>query len=129
MYLYIRLAIILKRMHVNKLIRTNLKKRSLKKLLLDACTKTSFIFNNKFYEQKDVVRTGSPLGPLLVNIIIAELEDNVINEFVDDGTIKFYERFVDDTSEVIKLKDIGCVDQTLNNFHCRLIWKCFTPFL
>ena len=37
----------------DRLIKSNLKKRSLKKLLIDACIKTSFIFNNKIYEQKE----------------------------------------------------------------------------
>ena len=66
--------IILKRVYQDRLIKTNSKKRSLKKLLIDVCTKTSFIFNNKIYEQKDGVSMGSPLGPVLVNIIMAELE-------------------------------------------------------
>ena len=47
--------IILKRVYQDRLIKTNLKKRSLKKLLTDACAKTSFHFNNKIYEQKDGV--------------------------------------------------------------------------
>ena len=42
MYLYMRLTIILKSIHVNKVIQTNLKKRSFKKLFLDLFTKTSF---------------------------------------------------------------------------------------
>lgn len=82
MYLYMRLTIILKSIHVNKVIQTNLKKRSFKKLFLDLFTKTSFIFNSKFYEQKDRVRIGSPLRRVLANIIIAELENSVINKFV-----------------------------------------------
>ena len=40
-------------------ISTNLKKRSLKNLILDTCTKTAFSFNNIIYEQKDGVSMGS----------------------------------------------------------------------
>ena len=36
--------------------------------------KLRFIFNNKIYEQKDDVSMGSLLGPVLANIIMAELE-------------------------------------------------------
>ena len=40
---------------------------------------------------------GGSLGPLLANIIMVELEAKVIRPLIDDGTIKFYTRFVDDT--------------------------------
>ena len=54
----------------------------MKKLLIDACTKTSFIFHNNIYEQKDGVSMGSPLGPVLANIVMTELEEKVIKKFV-----------------------------------------------
>ena len=56
--------IILIRIYNDQTISTNLKKRSLKKLILDACTKTAFSFSNIIYEQKDSVSMGSSLGPL-----------------------------------------------------------------
>ena len=115
--------IALKRVYQDRLMKTNVKKRSLKKLLIDACTKTSFIFNNTIYEQKDGVSIGSPLGPVLANIIMTDLEKNVIKKFVDNGTIKFYGRYVDDTLLVIKPKDIGRIHQALNKFDKNL---CFT---
>ena len=65
-----------KRIYTDKLVSTNLKKRTLKKLILDTCTKTAFSFNNKLYQQKDGVSMGSSLGPVLANIIMTELEDN-----------------------------------------------------
>ena len=104
----------------DRLIKTNLKKRSLKKLLIDACTKTLFIFNNKIYEQKDGVSMGSPLGSVLANIIMTELEEKVIKKFVDNGTIKFYSRYVDDTLLVIKTKNTDGIDQALNKFDKKL---------
>ena len=45
---------------------------------------------------------GPPLGPVLPNVIMTELEEKVIKKFVDDGTVKFYGRHVDDTLSVIK---------------------------
>ena len=56
---------------------------------------------------------GSPLGPVLANIIMTELEEKIIKTFVDDGTIKFYGRYLDDTLLVIKPKDIGRIHQAL----------------
>ena len=46
-----------------------LSKRSLKKLLLDACTKTAFSFNKKLYEPSDGVSMGLTSGPLMANLI------------------------------------------------------------
>ena len=46
-----------------------LSKRSLKKLFLDATTKTAFSFNKKLYEQSDGVSMGLTLGPLMANLI------------------------------------------------------------
>ena len=71
--------IILKRIYIDKVITTNLKKGSVKKLLLDNCTKTAFTFNGVIYKQRDVVYMGSSLGPVLANVIITELEEKVIN--------------------------------------------------
>ena len=106
----------MKRVYQDEIIKTNLKKLSLKKLLVDACTKTSFIYNNNIYEQKDGVSMCSTLGPVLANIIMTELEEKVFKKFVDDGTIKFYGRYVDDTLLVMKPKDIGSIHQVLNKF-------------
>ena len=108
--------IILKRVCQDNPIKTNLKKRSLKKLLIDARTKISFIFNNKIYEQKDGVSTGSPLASVLANIIRTLLEEKLIRKFADDGTIKLNGCYVDDTLLVIKPNDIERVHQALNKF-------------
>ena len=53
--------VILKPIYIDKVISTNLKKRSMKKPLLDTCTKTSFTFYGVTYEQKDSVCMGSSL--------------------------------------------------------------------
>ena len=53
------------------------------KLILDACTKTVFSFNNKFYRQIDGVCMGSPLGPVLANILMTKLESTIVKELVD----------------------------------------------
>ena len=93
-----------------------MKKRTLKKLILETCTKTSFLFYNKFYQQKDGISMGSPLGSVLANIIVTELEDVIIKPLVGDGTIKFSSRFVDDTLFVVKPKNVSQVHNVLNKF-------------
>ena len=67
----------------------------MKKLILDACTKTVFCFNNKFYKQIDGVSIGSPLGPVLANIM-TELETTIVKELVNKTLVKLYMRYVDD---------------------------------
>ena len=54
--------IILDKIYNKKEISTSLKKRTLKKLLLDSCTKTPFSINGELYKQIDGVAMGSPLG-------------------------------------------------------------------
>ena len=62
--------IMLKRINKNNLISTTLNKRTLKKLILDSCTKTIFSSNGKLYKQIDGVSMGSPLsGPTYANIL------------------------------------------------------------
>ena len=87
--------IILKRVFSEKLVTTNLTKRTMKKLLKDACLKTAFTFNDKIYKQIDSVSMGSPLGLLLANVFMAELEKGIIQKLIDKKFIQFYIRYVD----------------------------------
>ena len=64
--------IILDRIHNKKLINITLKKRTLKKLLLDSCTKIPFSINGELYKQIDGVSMGSSLAPTLAKIIIVQ---------------------------------------------------------
>ena len=107
--------IILKRIYINKVISTNLKKHSMKKLLLDTCTKTAFTFNGVIYEQRDGACIGYSLGPLLANVIMTDLEEKVIKPLINDNTIKFYARYVDDTLFVIKREDFCRIQNLLIN--------------
>ena len=109
--------IILKRIYKNNLISTTLKKRTLKKLILDSCTKTIFSLNGKLYKQIDGVSMGSPLGPTLANIIMTEFEDIIIKPPINSGTIKFDKRYVDDTLILTKPSDIPYIFAKFNSFH------------
>ena len=111
---------ILDRVYSQKLISTNLKKRTLKKLILDTCSKTAFMFDNTIYEQKDGVSMGASLGPVLANIIMTELENKVVDKLVQNGRIKFYARYVDDTLLLVKPDDVDEILQEFNNFHSNI---------
>ena len=108
--------IILDRIYNQNLLTTNIKKRTLKKLLKDCCTKNAFTFNNVIYEQIDGVSMGSCLGPTLAYIIMTELEIKVVDSLFKDGLLKFYIRYVDDTLALFKETDIDNVLSKLNGF-------------
>ena len=59
---------------------------------------------------------GASLGPVLANIFTTELERTVIEKLINDGTIKFYSRYVDDTLVLLKPEDIDRVHVALNCF-------------
>ena len=111
------IKIILKRVYDDKDITTNLKPRTLKKLLKDCYMKTPFSFNNELYHQIDGVSMGSPLGPTLANILMTALEDDIIRPLITSDTFKFYVRYVDETLVVAKPDDIPLILDKLNSFY------------
>ena len=112
--------ITLDRVYNQKLIKTTLSKKVLKKLILDTSPKTTFTFNNIIYEQKDGVSMGSLLGPVLANIIMTECEKAIVDNLVKEGAIKFYVRYVDDTLYLVKRQDDDKVLKAFNEFGKKL---------
>ena len=96
------IKIILKRVYEERLVKTNLKKNTLKKLIKDSCSKTAFMFNGKIYKQIDGVSMGSSLRPVLANVIMTKFEEIVVDKLIKDGIIKFCIRYVDDTLVLAK---------------------------
>ena len=56
--------IILDQIYRQKLLKTNLKKRAMKKLSLDSCTKTTFSYDNVIYWLCEGVSMSSSLAPV-----------------------------------------------------------------
>ena len=87
------------------------------------------------YEQLDGVSMGGSLGPVLANIIMTECEKVIVDKLIEDGIIKFYIRYVDDTLLVIKRTDISCVLNKFSSFDYNLkvtldsFENCFPSFL
>ena len=109
------IKIILKRIYEIKEITTDIKKDDMKKLLYLCTKEVHFSFNGKIYIQNDGVVMGSPLGPVLANIFMVELEKTVI------PTLKNYlycwKRYVDDTFTIIDRNQVHTVKDNINNFH------------
>ena len=111
---------ILKRFYSENLVTTNLTKRTMKKLLNDACSKTVLTFNDKIYKQIDCLSMGSPLGPLLANIFMTELEKDIIQKLIDKKFIKFYIRYVDDTLLLVNDEGIDPILKELNSYNRKI---------
>lgn len=67
------------------------------------------------FEQIDGVSMGGSLGPVLANIrIITEFENEVIKKMTNNGVIKLYCRYVDETLLLIKPESLTSI---LDKFH------------
>ena len=87
----------------------------MKELLL-LCTKNvHFTFNNEIYQQCDDVAVGSPLGSVVAEIFIVELEKPLISTLMEH--MSPWKRYVDNTIAVIKFTSIEHVLSILNSFY------------
>ena len=88
----------------------------LKELILKCTMNVQFTFNGQLYRQIDGVAMGSPLGPILADIFMAQLENGPLTSMMDQ--IHFYCRYVDDTFVVCKnTVDIPYLVSVANNAH------------
>ena len=62
------------------------------------------MFEGNFYDQCDGVAMGSPLGPVLANMFMSNLETIALNTFQGNQPL-FYRRFVDDTLIIFHTRD------------------------
>ena len=107
--------VILRKIYRDKLIKTKIKRDEMK-MLLQLCTKElHFSFNGKIYKQVDGVVMGNPLGPVIANIFMVELENNKVPT-MSESLINWY-RYVDDTIAFVKEDQIGNIVSVLNNHH------------
>ena len=106
--------IILKKIYQDKLIKTKIKRADMKKLLY-LCTKEGhFTFNDEVYMQTDGVMMGSPLGSLIANIFMCELENHLVPTL--GNVLEGWTRYVDDTFAFIEPGTTQDVLQKLNSY-------------
>ena len=83
--------------------------------MLILCTKkVHFTFNGKTYIQTDGVAMGSPLGPVLADIFMIELEKSLLPERT--SYISYWKRYVDDIICLIKIEYVDNILSVLNGF-------------
>lgn len=93
----------------------NISKADLIDLLRAATKNQLFQFDGALYEQTDGVAMGSPLGPLLANVFMCSIEENLEQH----GQLpRYYRRYVDDTLTVMPDRvTAGQFLDTLNSTH------------
>ena len=69
-----------------------LSRKDLHKLLKLSTTESTFIFDNKLYEQIDGAAMGSPLGPTLAKAFLCHYEKIWINEYPSQFKPAVYKR-------------------------------------
>ena len=65
------------------------------KLFHFATSKTQFLFDGEYFEQKDGVAMGSPLAPILANLFLGNHEGTWLGDY-DGHKPSYYKRYVDD---------------------------------
>ena len=81
----------------NKTHNLSLTRAGLKQLLEIAAKNQLFQFNGHLYEQKDGVAMGSPLGPLMANSYLCNIEETLEH---NNRLPSFCKRYVDDTPAI-----------------------------
>ena len=80
------------------------------------CMKTvHFMFNNKIYTENDNLAMSSPIGLLLANGLMVELEIPLVKNL--SSKLSSRRPFVDDSICFLKKDSMKFVLDTLNNFH------------
>ena len=72
------------------------------------------MFNGDLYMQIDGVAMGSPLGPILANIFMVELENKIIPRL--NKYLQHWYRYVDDTFAVVDPSKLKLILNKLNSF-------------
>jgi len=77
-----------------------------------------FSFNGKYYNQIYGSPMGSPLSPILADIVLDDLETSCIQKL--DFNLHTYCRYVDDIFMIIPATKLAIVLDIFNNYHHRL---------
>lgn len=78
----------------------------------------NFSFNGEFYEQIFGNLMGSPLSPILADIVMEDLETQCLEQL--DFSSSLYFRYVDDILMIIPKDKIDAILHIFNNYHDRL---------
>ncbi|XP_018405650.1 PREDICTED: uncharacterized protein LOC108782002, partial [Cyphomyrmex costatus] len=79
---------------------------------------TYFLFDKKIYKQCFGTPMGSPLSPIVADLVMRRLESLALLSF--NRELPFYYRYVDDVCLAVDVSDINLLLRNFNEFHPRL---------
>ncbi|XP_055523083.1 uncharacterized protein LOC129717250 [Wyeomyia smithii] len=80
-----------------------------------------FVYQGTMYGQTFGVPMGSPLSPVIANVVMEKLEQECIRKLeANQIQMKLYKRYVDDCMCVAGVEHIQMIVDTFNSFHDRL---------
>ena len=119
MLLHQTIEILLSKVYQEKKIKTSIPKNILRELLYLCTKEVHFMFNDEIYIQSDGVAMGSPLGPLLANIFMMSLEEEVITKLMP--YLCNWKRCVDDTYAYVNSDKVDFILRKLTSYHPSLL--------
>ena len=72
------IKLVFKRIYEKHEVSANVTKQEMKEILVLCIKDVHFTFNEEVYKQTDAVAMRWPLGPVLADIFIIELENNIV---------------------------------------------------
>ena len=88
------------------------------KLVLES---TFFVYRGNFYQQTFGVPMGSPLSPVIANVVMERLEQECMGRLeMNEIPVQYYRRYVDDCVFVAEREHVQRILDTFNSFHSRL---------
>lgn len=97
---------------------STLDKRAFIKGVQICLNSTCFEFEGSFYKQIFGIAMGSPISPVVANLVLEHLEQSVIKKL--PFTLPFYFRYVDDIITCVHRDHINILLGKFNNFHPRI---------
>jgi len=79
---------------------------------------TFFMFNDVIYKQTYGTPMGSPLSPIIADLVMQDLEVHILNSL--NYSLPIYYRYVDDILLAAQENDIQHIFNKFNNYHDRL---------
>ena len=77
-----------------------------------------FLFNGVYYKQVFGTAMGSPISPVIANIVMERLETISLSKVPFE--LIFYKRYVDDIITCLRLENLQTLLDIFNGFHARL---------
>ena len=96
--------------------RTDLNPQQVTDLLEIICLKTTyFMYDEKFYIQREDATMGSPVSPIIANLFMENFEEKAISSFHTPP--RYWGRYVDDTMVIIDRSQVDNFTKHLNSVH------------